>query len=186
MLANPSLRTSLLAASSGALLALAMLAGCGGATPPAVAPPVPSPVPPTATPPFASKAAVPPETTTVAISDEIRQRCGIRERDTYFAFDSADVTTRDRGPLDGVAHCFVSGALKGRHLRLVGHSDPRGDSEYNVTLGLSRADAVERYLLGHGMMASLASTTSRGAMDAVGTDEAGWQKDRRVDVTLGD
>jgi peptidoglycan-associated lipoprotein len=186
MLANPSFRSSLLAASCGALLALATLSGCGGATPPPVPPPVASPVPQTTTPPAASRAPVPAETTTVAISDEIRQRCGISERDAYFAFDSADVTTRDRGPLDGVAHCFVSGPLKGRHLRLIGHSDPRGDSEYNVTLGLSRADAVERYLLGHGMMAALASTTSRGAMDAVGTDEAGWQKDRRVDVTLGD
>jgi hypothetical protein len=29
-------------------------------------------------------------------------------------------------------------------------------------------------------------TTSRGAIDATGTDEASWQRDRRVDVTLGE
>jgi hypothetical protein len=28
-------------------------------------------------------------------------------------------------------------------------------------------------------------TTSRGEMDATGTDEASWEKDRRVDVLLG-
>jgi hypothetical protein len=27
-------------------------------------------------------------------------------------------------------------------------------------------------------------TTSRGEMDATGTDEPGWSKDRRVDVVL--
>lgn len=131
-------------------------------------------------------AAASPAPTTVAISDEIRTRCGISERDAYFTFDSAQVTARDRSPLDGVAHCFSTGPLKGRRLKLIGHADPRGEADYNMTLGQSRADAVGQYLVTRGLQPANAKTTSRGSMDAAGTDDASWQKDRRVDVTLGD
>lgn len=43
-----------------------------------------------------------------------------------------------------------------------------------------RAEAVEGYLTSRGMTKSKASATSRGAMDATGSDEQGWQYDRRV------
>jgi peptidoglycan-associated lipoprotein len=121
----------------------------------------------------------------VSISDEIRQRCGIGDADAYFSFDSARVTSTDHTPLDQVAKCFVRGPLAGRSVKLVGHADPRGGSDYNVTLGQSRADAVGSYLDVRGMSRSKTLASSRGAMDASGTDESGWQRDRRVDVLLG-
>jgi peptidoglycan-associated lipoprotein len=74
--------------------------------------------------------------------------------------------------------------MAGRTVDLVGHADPRGPSDYNVTLGQSRADAVASYLEGRGMSASKTRTTSRGAMDATGRDETGWAHDRRVDFSL--
>lgn len=178
-----SLRSPLLwASATGAVIATALTTGCGGAPPP---PPKTATI---ATPPPEAHTpqSVPPTASTIVISDEIRNRCGISERDAYFAFDSTRVTSQDQSALDGVAHCFVSGPLKGRHLTLIGHADPRGEAEYNITLGLSRADAVEQYLVARGIAPAMAKTTSRGAIDAAGTDEVGWQKDRRVDVTLGD
>lgn len=162
---------------------MALATGCGGASPP---PPKTATIATPPPPAHAPESVAPPTASTVVISDEIRNRCGISERDAYFAFDSARVTSQDRSALDGVAHCFVSGPLKGRHLALIGHADPRGEAEYNITLGLSRADAVEQYLVARGITPAMAKTTSRGSMDAAGTDEASWQKDRRVDVTLGD
>jgi len=36
-----------------------------------------------------------------------------------------------------------------------------------------------------GLSAAKIATTSRGKLDATGSDEAGWAKDRRVDVVLG-
>lgn len=122
----------------------------------------------------------------VHISDEIRTKCGISDEDAYFAFNSASVATRDRTPLDQVAHCFTAGPLSGRAAKLVGHADPRGLSDYNMTLGQSRADAVGVYLTSHGMTKGKTQSTSRGAMDAVGTNEASWQHDRRVDIVLSD
>lgn len=167
----------------GAGIVMALTTGCGGASPPPPRTATIATPPPAAHPP---ESVVPPTASTVVISDEIRNRCGISERDAYFAFDSARVTSQDRNALDGVAHCFVAGPLKGRHLTLIGHADPRGETEYNMTLGLSRADAVEQYLVARGITSAMANTTSRGSMDAAGTDETSWQKDRRVDVTLGD
>jgi peptidoglycan-associated lipoprotein len=70
-------------------------------------------------------------------------------------------------------------------MRLVGHADPRGDEEYNMTLGNRRADNVKTAIVDAGLAASQVATTSRGEMDATGTDEASWEKDRRVDVLLG-
>jgi peptidoglycan-associated lipoprotein len=122
----------------------------------------------------------------VAISVEIRTKCGIPDADAYFAFDSAHVTGSAQSPLDRVAACFTKGPLAGRGVKLVGRADPRGTDEYNVTLGQSRADAVGTYLSTHGMSRSKARSTSRGAMDATGNNESGWQHDRRVDVLLGD
>ena len=84
--------------------------------------------------------------------------------------------------LDQVARCVTTGPLKGRTLRLTGRADPRGEQEYNMTLGSSRADAVARYLRALGVTSNQLTETSRGKLDATGTDEASWQLDRRVDI----
>jgi peptidoglycan-associated lipoprotein len=166
--------------------ATAALVACGGAKPPEAAAPSSStalagqPQPSTATP-----AAPPPTSANVAISDEIRTKCGISDADAYFPFDSAHITN-GRTPLDLVAKCFTKGPLAGRAVKLVGRADPRGEADYNITLGQSRADAVSVYLDVKGMQKSKTQSTSRGAMDAQGTNETSWQRDRRVDVVLGD
>ncbi|MGO9834057.1 MAG: OmpA family protein [Polyangiaceae bacterium] len=129
--------------------------------------------------------APPPTTGTIAVSADIRTACGISDQDAYFPFDSAALENKDVGPLDAIAKCFTVGPLRGRSMRLVGHADPRGSSEYNLVLGQRRADSVEGYLDHHGLTRSHVETTSRGAMDATGSDEAGWTRDRRVDVMLG-
>jgi peptidoglycan-associated lipoprotein len=121
----------------------------------------------------------------VRISDEIVKACGIAEPDAYFAFDSAHIRPDDSKVLQQVATCFNSGPLKGRTLKLVGHADPRGDSDYNMTLGQSRADSVAGYMRGKGMDKGKTESTSRGAMDATGADDPSWARDRRVDLMLG-
>jgi peptidoglycan-associated lipoprotein len=157
---------------------------CGGAKPPearAAANPATAPSATTQQ----ARATPPPPPSTVSISDEIRQRCGIPDADAYFSFDSSTLTSHDRSPLDLVVKCFTTGPLAGRSVKLVGRADPRGGSDYNLTLGQARADAVGVYLDGRGMSRSKTLTTSRGSMDAMGSNEAGWQHDRRVDVLLG-
>lgn len=121
----------------------------------------------------------------VHLSDEIKRACGISDSDAYFAFDSANIRQQDHLVLGKLAECFSTGPLKGREMRLVGHADPRGSDEYNMVLGGKRADNVKGFIATKGLADSQMTTTSRGEMDSSGTDEAGWSRDRRVDIMLG-
>jgi len=67
---------------------------------------------------------------------------------------------------------------------LTGHCDPRGEQEFNMSLGDNRAEAVKVFLVGLGVSADKIRTSSRGELDASGMDEAGWLNDRRVDIEV--
>jgi len=108
------------------------------------------------------------------------------ELEAHFAYDSAHLSGRDASVVDQLATCLRQGPLAGRHVRLVGRADSRGDGEYNLVLGGNRADAIQKALTDRRVAVSQLSTTSRGALDARGVDESGWQLDRRVDVLLAD
>ncbi len=153
------------------------LAGCASEKPVAKEPVAPSPEP-------AATATPAPTRSVVAIDDDIRKACGIGEADAHFTFDSSRVENVDYPTLDKLVHCFTSGPLAHRNMDLVGHTDPRGAEEYNLALGGSRADGVRTFLVGRGLGGGQVATTSRGELDAMGTDEATWAQDRRVDVRL--
>jgi peptidoglycan-associated lipoprotein len=170
-------------AKGAALLGVAACASaCGGARPPDAKAAATSSTSSAGSTDHATQAAT---ASSVSISDEIRAKCGIPDADAYFAFDSSRVTSSDRSPLDLVAQCFTAGPIKGHSVKLVGRADPRGASDYNFTLGQGRADAVTKYLTIRGLERGKLQATSRGAMDASGSDESSWQHDRRVDVLLG-
>ncbi len=142
---------------------------------------------PAAAPGAARRPIVPPTTqestrSDVNVAPEIVAACGMPT--PHFAFDSSALGP-DEG-LDALATCFTTGPMKGRKMVLVGHADPRGETEYNFALGQRRSGSVQDYLTHHRMNESNVTSTSRGELDARGTDEAGWAQDRRVDVSLGD
>jgi peptidoglycan-associated lipoprotein len=126
-------------------------------------------------------------TPSLSVSDLIAQACGIAPRGKAgpsFEYDSAALAEADRQMLAEVAKCLSEGALKGKSVVLIGRADARGEPEYNMTLGESRADAVHRYLVDLGVSRGQMRATSRGEIDASGTNEDGWAKDRRVDIEL--
>jgi peptidoglycan-associated lipoprotein len=86
--------------------------------------------------------------------------------------------------LDQLATCMTTGKLKGKSVSLIGRADPRGTEEYNLGLGSRRAASVGQYLERLGVGAPQLAVTTRGALDATGTDESTWKQDRRVDVQL--
>ncbi|MBS2013370.1 MAG: OmpA family protein [Deltaproteobacteria bacterium] len=129
------------------------------------------------------------QTANLSISETITKTCGIAPRadgktSPSFEYDSAALGEDDRRLLAEVAKCLTEGPLRGKGVTLVGRADPRGEPEYNFTLGGSRADTVHRYLVDLGVGRDRLVATSRGELDATGKDEAGWAKDRRVDVEL--
>ena len=103
-----------------------------------------------------------------------------------FDYDHFELSLDDRSVLDQIAACVTTGPLKGKRLHLVGRADPRGTQEYNLGLGDRRAHTVETYLQRLGMSTTQVATTTRGALDASGTDEQTWRGDRRVDLELAD
>ena len=170
-----------------ALGLLALVAGCASPPKPEpVAPPAPKAEPKAEAKPAETPPPVPetPTASAIHIDDAILSACGIEAPKAFFAFDSANVQGQDTSTLEKVATCFSSGPLKGRSLKLIGHADPRGETEYNFVLGSSRADAVGGFLRSKGVDKAKIATTSRGELDATGTDESTWSRDRRVDVML--
>ncbi len=101
-----------------------------------------------------------------------------------FAFDSARIDPKAQQALDKLAECVTEGKAKDEDLRLVGHADPRGDEEYNFALGQRRASSIAKYLKEKGVPSERVETSSRGELDATGSDESSYAKDRRVDIMI--
>ena len=128
-----------------------------------------------------------PVSPSLAISGDLVKLCSITPTDTAnptFDYDTDELTSGDRSILDQLATCLTKGPLAGKTVALIGRADPRGTEEYNLGLGSRRANTVNIYLKRLGVGEPQLAVTTRGALDATGTDEAGWQKDRRVDVQL--
>lgn len=168
------------------VLSLVVFAACGDPPPPETPEPPPPAAQPPPPPPPQPQVAKNPDAGTLNIAPDIRKLCGISDAEALFDFDSSRIRPGDHPVLDKLAQCFTTGPLAGRTMRLVGHADPRGDEEYNMALGGRRSGSVKGYLTKAGLNDAQAETTSRGEMDAQGTDESSWVKDRRVDVVLAD
>ena len=67
-----------------------------------------------------------------------------------------------------------------RTVQLEGHCDPRGTEEYNLALSNQRAQSVKKYLKRLGVKASRLRIVPKGELEATGTDESSWAKDRKV------
>ncbi len=160
--------------------------GCGSDPKP---PPVTAPTPVATTPPATTTSA--PATSdkmAVNVDSDIVKACNLKfeniEDAPKFDYDQETLTPGEKTVLEAIAKCLTTGPLKGRAVDLVGRADPRGETEYNMTLGAKRARSVHSFLGGLGVQGDKLHDTSRGELDAKGTDEEGWRKDRRVDVRL--
>ncbi|HEX2012190.1 MAG TPA: peptidoglycan-associated lipoprotein Pal [Roseateles sp.] len=103
-------------------------------------------------------------------------------RVVYFDFDSFVVKSDYQNVVD--AHAKRMGVDNKVALRLEGHTDERGGSEYNLALGQKRSEAVAKSLNLLGVPAARVEPVSFGkerpAVD--GHDEAAWAKNRRVEL----
>ncbi len=121
----------------------------------------------------------------VQIDDKIIKLCGDLPT-ARFAFDSADIQPDAAAALDALARCFVSGPAKGKTMKLIGHADSRGETEYNLALGQRRAGSIGEFLAKKGVEQGRLGVSSKGEFEASGTDEDGYARDRKVEVLLAD
>jgi outer membrane protein OmpA-like peptidoglycan-associated protein len=112
---------------------------------------------------------------------EVQEVC--RGPSPYFDFDSAKTDAEDQPTMQALASCMLDGPLKGKSIRLIGHTDPRGTENYNEKLGLERAERVKRYLVSHRVDAARIVTETAGEDDA-SKAPASWPTDRRVEIRL--
>jgi peptidoglycan-associated lipoprotein len=106
----------------------------------------------------------------------------LAKRVIYFDFDSSEI--RGEGTDIVAAHAKHLARTTAQKVRLEGHTDERGSREYNIGLGERRAQAVRRALLLQGAGETQLSTVSYGEERpaAAGSDEAAWQRNRRVEI----
>lgn len=101
-------------------------------------------------------------------------------KDIHFDFDKAELSTAARETLSNTAEWLEENV--DIRLRIEGHADERGTSEYNIALGDRRAEAVRRYLVTLGIDPKRFTTISFGEEMPLDTghDEEAWRKNRRV------
>ena len=104
-----------------------------------------------------------------------------------FDFDKSDLRDDARANLDAKVPILLANNTV--TMRIAGHADERGSSEYNLALGQRRAAAAKRYLVERGVAESRIETTSFGEERPVCTEsnESCWSQNRRdeFEITAG-
>ncbi len=153
------------------LFALVALTACSKKTPPPVASePTPPPV-------VASEPEPEPEPTP---AEQVRQNF---ER-VFFALDSAELVEDAMDALEDNAELLMEHPRT--KVRIQGHADERGTTEYNLALGQKRAEAIRSALVNLGVSSDQLSTVSYGEERPL-SDEDGvlaWAKDRRAEFRV--
>ena len=109
--------------------------------------------------------------------------------DTLFDFDKAEVLPGAEANLSTLAELI--GKTEGP-VRLVGHTDAKGDDAYNQALSERRAAAVQAWLQAHGVADGRLQAQGRGASEPVAPNQRpdgrdnpdGRAKNRRVEAII--
>jgi peptidoglycan-associated lipoprotein len=112
-----------------------------------------------------------------------RRRATIEEM-VFFDYDDATIRSDAKASLDAKAR--ILGEDRSIRLRVVGHADERGSSEYNLALGMRRAQSIKAYLAGFGVAADRVEIQSLGEERplAQGHDESAWGRNRRGEFSV--
>jgi peptidoglycan-associated lipoprotein len=102
----------------------------------------------------------------------------------FFEYDSDEITATAESKLESKA--AVLRANPGVRLRVEGHCDQRGSTEYNLALGQRRAEAVRAYLVNLGIDGGRLSTLSYGKERPLveGDDAESLARNRRAEFAM--
>ena len=101
----------------------------------------------------------------------------------YFELNKDSLTTESEQSVLAQSDCWMNANVQ---LRLEGHCDERGTTEYNIALGQRRADAAARFLMAQGLLDANLKTVSHGEEKPAvqGSSEAAYQQNRRVEIIV--
>lgn len=106
----------------------------------------------------------------------------LADRVIHFAFNSAVI--RGRGIKIVAAHAQYLADHPNARVRLEGNTDDRGSPEYNIGLGMRRAESVRQAMLLQGVSPSQITVVSYGEERPVNpaNNPTAWAENRRVDI----
>lgn len=104
--------------------------------------------------------------------------------DINFEYASAKLTPDARILLDNLGQALADPLLRDSRIRIVGHTDARGNRVYNVKLSRDRARAVADYLVRlHGIQAARLSVEGMGFSELLDPAHPESPVNRRVQIT---
>jgi peptidoglycan-associated lipoprotein len=160
----------LLSVTLGALLVLTMV-GCPKKTVTTTEPVPPPPPPDTMT----EKAPAPP-------------KVELNLATIHFDFDKSDIRPGDatilQGDYDQVQKAIAANQKPA--VTIEGYCDPIGTSEYNMALGMRRAESAKAYLVKLGADMNMFSTISYGEEKLVTQDKAQYELNRRCEFKVAE
>lgn len=165
------------------LLVSLLLGACGGDPPEPPAPPptqddTPAqPSQPEDTGPTAAELAAEREAAIAAIVGNI-------EESVFFDYDESLITAAGERILREKANILRDNAPV--QIRIEGHADERGSTEYNLALGTRRAEEVRQFLVGFGLDGGRFSIQSFGEERPLqqGSNEGAWARNRRAEFVI--
>ncbi len=118
-----------------------------------------------------------------ALPDEIRDFTGVIEG-IYFDTNKDTIKPRSRAKLDHAAEVLTN--FPSVSVEISGHTDDRGDDEYNRELSTRRAESVRDYLVEHGVANDRLRTRGVGEAEPRedNTTSRGRAKNRRIEFKL--
>ena len=178
------------------VFAATLLAGACGGDPPPPPPPPPGPDQDSLRRYQDSVAAAQAEARRLA-EEEARQRAAEAERQraiqaarttlttpVFFDYDESEIRQDAADALrDKVEILRASPQVQ---IRVEGHADERGTTEYNIALGNRRAESVRQFLTGFGLSENRFEIVSFGEGRPLqqGSNEAAWARNRRAEFVI--
>jgi peptidoglycan-associated lipoprotein len=107
-------------------------------------------------------------------------------RTVCFDFDKSDIRTGDAAALRGNCDQIRAAAAQNQKpgITIEGYCDPVGTAEYNMALGMRRAEATEAYLVRLGADANQLTTISYGEEKLLTQDEMQFELNRRCEFRV--
>ena len=101
-----------------------------------------------------------------------------------FKYNSTELQPKSLPILDKVVELIKQNP--NLHYEIQGHTDARGNEEYNIKLSAQRAEKVKEYLVGKGIDPSILSTKGYGSSKPIADNvtNEGRLKNRRVVIEV--
>jgi peptidoglycan-associated lipoprotein len=119
-----------------------------------------------------------------ALNAAIANRRAAIEGVIHFGYDRSDLSPEAQSILRSKVEALRAESTV--RIRIEGHADERGSVEYNLALGMRRAQAAREFLVGFGLPVSRFEVTSHGEDRPLdrGTSEAAYGRNRRDEFVM--